>query len=198
MDAAKEDASINGQQPQALCTLHGLCSWVNQCLDNHGEGSRVLTVLMNQDQPNLLHENTTQQNNAESPLDDAETNTESDHPRTKQRIRNRSAKYMLEKESDRILQLEAVRAIATGVPRPGHAVVGMGTYRDGREAWMNLAWEYCRLAPMARGDVCRRGLEELVLYQSRNGEVSAMEHLAHTEEGYLREAGGTMARIFFV
>lgn len=28
LDIAKEDASINGQQVQALSTLNGLCSWV--------------------------------------------------------------------------------------------------------------------------------------------------------------------------
>ncbi|KAL3799755.1 hypothetical protein HJC23_010405 [Cyclotella cryptica] len=199
LDVAKEDASINGQQPQALCTLNGLCSWVEKCLENNGTGSQVLTVLLNQDQPNILHEIITEENRTPSATADDKSNMESDdHPRSKQRIRNRSAKYILEKESDRITQLEAVRAIATGIPRPGHTVVGMGTYRNGREAWTNLAWEYCRLAPSAWEDVCPRGLEELVLYVSRNGEVSAMEHLAHTEEGYLREAGGTMARLFFV
>jgi hypothetical protein len=41
-------------------------------------------------------------------------------------------------------------------------------------------------------------LEEVQLYRSRDGEVTTIEHLAHTEPEYLKEAGGAMARMFFV
>ena len=34
------------------------------------------------------------------------------------------------------------------------------------------------------------GPQEMALYRSRGGEVSAVEHLAHTEAGYLHDAGG--------
>jgi hypothetical protein len=71
-------------------------------------------------------------------------------------------------------------------------VVGAGTYRDGKDAWIALAWEYCQLASN------RKGLEEVQLYRSRDGEVTTIEHLAHTEPEYLKEAGGAMARMFFV
>jgi hypothetical protein len=43
-----------------------------------------------------------------------------------------------------------------------------------------------------------RGSREVSLYKSRNGEVTKIEHLACTTPEYLAEAGGAMARIFFV
>jgi len=192
LDIAKEDASVNGQQVQALATLNGMCSWVEQCLDRDGEGSDVLTGLMHGTQPNELQGKKT----GERPPPGK---------RSGQTVRNASAGLVLKKESDRIQMLEAVRAIATGAPRPGHSVVGAGTYRDGQMGWTALAREYARLATNDDGAmgldasyVGRRGLEEVALYRSREGEVTKIEHLAHTEPGYLREAGGAMARLYFV
>lgn len=84
--------------------------------------------------------------------------------------------------------LEAVQAIATGVPRPGHSVVGQGTYRDGQEAWKRLAKEYIEL-----------GLaDEANLYQQHRGKLVVIEHMADTSPTYLQTAGGAMARFFFV
>ncbi|KAL3806853.1 hypothetical protein ACHAXA_008241 [Cyclostephanos tholiformis] len=119
--------------------------------------------------------------------------------------------------------LDAVRSIATGRPRPGHTVVGAGTYRDGMGGWMALAREYARLATttssttydahvtidsadleaprpltLAARKRFAHGPEEVALYASRSGEVTTIEHLAHTTPEYLKEAGGAMARIFFV
>jgi hypothetical protein len=83
---------------------------------------------------------------------------------------------------------EAVQAIASGVPRPGHSVVGQGTYRDGQEAWKKLAKEYIEL-----------GLaEEANLYQNYSGRLVTIEHLADTSPTYLKTAGGAMARFFFL
>jgi hypothetical protein len=193
LDIAKEDASINGQQPQALCTLNGLCDWVKDCLEKNGEGSQVLGVLM--------HEHNGQNDKGQEEMkrttakvDGAKTSTEK--PRSRQRIQNRS-NYTVKNESQRLLQLEAVTAIATSTPRPGHSVLGAGTYRDGRESWIHLAWEYTQTSS-PWDDSCRSGLEELMCYKSRVGEVGAIEHLAHREEEYLRSAGGAMARVFFV
>ena len=99
--------------------------------------------------------------------------------------------------------LDAIRAIATGEPRPGHSVVGAGTYRDGQTGWIALAREYSQLATtdavsLDQSYVGMKGLEELALYKSRGGELTRIEHLAHTQPGYLKEAGGAMARLFFV
>ena len=47
LNVAWEDASINGQQVQALASLDGLCEWVSCCLDtNDGGGSNVIAGLM--------------------------------------------------------------------------------------------------------------------------------------------------------
>ena len=37
---------------------------------------------------------------------------------------------------------EAVQSIATGKPRKGHSVVGVGTYRDGQNGWKAVAQEF--------------------------------------------------------
>ncbi len=44
--AALNDASSNGEQPQALASLDGLCAWVESCLD--GQGSKELEGIVNQ------------------------------------------------------------------------------------------------------------------------------------------------------
>ena len=183
LDLAKEDASINGQQVQALATLKGLCSWVKECLDRDGEESEVLTALLHGEQPNLLQGNESEEQEM-----------------TRQKIKSHSAKIILNNESDRILALDAVRAIATGIPRPGHSVVGAGTYRDGKDGWTSLAWEYSNIAtvPFNSSSTGVTGLEEVSLYKSRDGEVASIEHLASVEADYLKVAGGAMARMFFV
>jgi len=75
VQAAIQDASIHGEQPQALATLHGLCAYVEEELQN---------------------------------------------------ANNEDANSLWKDISD--MEIEAVRAIATGVPRPGHSVVGVGTF----------------------------------------------------------------------
>lgn len=91
------------------------------------------------------------------------------------------------KETDAVAW-EAVRAIATGIPRPGHSVVGAGTFRDGEEAWKALAREYVELglAPEAN------------LYLREGGRLVSIEHLADRNPDYLDSAGGAMARLFFL
>lgn len=136
LDAALVDASEPGQQPQALSSLMGLCSWVTKCIEG-AEESQVLSKLkMGED----------------------------------------DASY------------QAVKAIATGVPRPGHSVVGVGTYRDGEKGWKALSQEFVQLEKS----------DEVKLYLSRGGELVSVEHLAEQSEEYLRSAGGAMARFFFL
>jgi hypothetical protein len=86
------------------------------------------------------------------------------------------------------IQYEAVRAIATGLPRPGHTVVGPGTHRDAGLSWAALAREYIQ---QGRCDEC-------VLYHSQGGALVDIELLADTQTDYLQSAGGAMARFFFV
>jgi len=91
-------------------------------------------------------------------------------------------------ESSDPVPLEAVRAIATGIPRPGHSVVGQGTFRDGEEAWKALAREFIELGMS----------EEANLYQKHGGRLVTIEHLADTNPKYLKTAGGAMARFFIL
>ena len=159
-------------------------------------------------QPNALKEQ--QENNK---LDDSEEGSKlPSGKRSNQKIiinnnnNTEASTLILKNESQRIQMLEAIRAISTGIPRPGHSVVGAGTYRDGMKGWVALSREYTQLATTNSDDavtldssyVGRVGLEELALYKSRNGEVTKIEHLAHTTPEYLKEAGGAMARLFFV
>lgn len=84
---------------------------------------------------------------------------------------------------------EAVKSIATGIPRPGHSVVGQGTYRDAEKGWRQLAHEFVTL-----------GLsEESELYQipSSGGVLDSIDYLADTSREGLMDAGGSMARFKF-
>jgi hypothetical protein len=87
-----------------------------------------------------------------------------------------------------ILVFEAVQAIATGVPRLGHSVVGQGTLRDGEFGWTALATEFVRLGLSEEGRV----------YQAHRAELVSIEHLADMQPTYLKTAGGAMARLVFI
>lgn len=137
LDAALVDASEEGEQPQALSTLHGLSVWAASSLLG--------------------------------------------------RTPSKAVKKM-QQDPEKAVALEAALAIATGIPRPGHSVVGQGTYRDGAAAWEELAKEYVRLNLS----------EECQLYQARGAELVGIELLADTSPDYMRSAGGSMARLFFL
>ena len=136
---ALQNASIEGEQPQALSTLNGLSSWVRSCLQSQEKESSTI--------------------------------------------------QQLQQDTSSRVALEAITAIATGTPRPGHSVVGIGTYRDGKDTWEQLAKEYC----------LQEGGEsfESSLYQQAGGQIIQMEYLADKRESYLQQAGGTMARFLF-
>ena len=91
-------------------------------------------------------------------------------------------------DSKDLISLEAVRAIATGIPRPGHSVVGQGTFRDGQEAWEELAKEYISLGFS----------KETNLYEKLEGKLVSIEHLADRSAENMKSAGGAIARLFFV
>jgi hypothetical protein len=139
VEAALKDSSVQGEQPQAIATLYGLCEWINNGIKKEVKadiGSKELAKLQATDPTGF----------------------------------------------------EAVQAIASGVPRQGHSVVGVGTYRDGEAGWRALAKEFTAL-----------GLsEEVELYKSRGGQLVGVEHLADKNPEYLKSAGGAMARMFFL
>ena len=97
-----------------------------------------------------------------------------------------TATRQLKKED--VTAWEAVQAIATGIPRKGHSVIGVGTFRDGEKGWKALAREF----------VDRKLAEEVALYQKFGGQIVGIEHLADKNPSYLKSAGGAMARVFFL
>jgi hypothetical protein len=94
---------------------------------------------------------------------------------------------ILRVENDKSMY-EACVAIATGIPRPGHSVVGQGTYRDGEIGWAQLATEYVNL---------KNTEGESLLYQENGGKLIGIDHLADTSSEGLMGAGGSMARFQF-
>lgn len=135
VDKAIQDAGENGEQPQAIASLIGLCDWVKKCIET-SSGSEQLDILRSNDPGSF----------------------------------------------------EAVQAIATGIPRSGHSVVGVGTYRDAEEGWKKLAKEFVELELS----------EEAELYLLRGARLVGIEHLADRNPDYLASAGGAMARLFFL
>jgi len=85
--------------------------------------------------------------------------------------------------------LAAVRAIATGIPREGHTVVGQGTHRDAAAGWEALAKEY---AATPQAEECQLSL------QAPGGQLVGVELLADSQPAYLASAGGAMVRYFFI
>lgn len=146
--AALNDASSNGEQPQALASLDGLSAWVKSCLAANGTGSKELKSIVND-------------------MDGGSENAK--------------------------LLYEAVKAIATGKPRPGHRVLGAGTYRDGQPLWEKLAREYAE-----GGGGPGMMASEVELYRTNGMSIVAVEHLADTSNDYLKSAGGAMVRLFYV
>lgn len=152
LDAALEDAVINGEQPQALGTLNGLCDWVTRSI----ESSRMKGDDNNRSVDDNQHQH---------------------YSHVIQNLRDTDS-----------FSYEAICAIATGIPRKGHSVVGAGTYRDGKIGWAALAKEY----------VERGFSNEAELYKSRGAQLVEIEHLAETQNAYLKTAGGAMSRFFFL
>ena len=135
VEKAVHDAGENGEQPQAIASLAGLCHWIQGALTTTGECD-ALELLKSND----------------------------------------------------AIGFEAVQAIATGIPRPGHSVVGVGTYRDAEEGWKAVAMEFVE-----------KGLsDEATLYRQQGARLVAIEHLADRNPDYLASAGGAMARLFFL
>ncbi|KAL3940912.1 MAG: hypothetical protein SGBAC_004625 [Bacillariaceae sp.] len=135
VDVALKEAGENGDQPQALASLSGLCDWIDSAIRGDVD-SEELSRLQQNDQASF----------------------------------------------------DAVQAIATGIPRSGHSVVGVGTYRDAENGWKSLSKEY----------VLQGMSEECNLYEQRDARLVDIELMADQSSSYLQSAGGAMARLFFL
>jgi len=92
----------------------------------------------------------------------------------------------------------AAQAMALGRPRPGHSVLGIGTFRAAEPAWMALASEYVGCVGDAPGDgVQARLREEVAMYVAAGARVQGPLHLADTSEAALKGSGGAMLHLTF-
>ena len=80
-------------------------------------------------------------------------------------------------------QPDAVEAVAKGVPRAGHSVLGVGTYKAARPAFERLAMEYAT-----------RMLDdpdaEAAMYGSNGGALTGVNWMHATDEDALRDCAG--------
>lgn len=94
---------------------------------------------------------------------------------------------------------EAVKAVALGRPRPGHSVLGEGTFRAARQAWAELARRYvreCEEAHAVGSEGQRERLwEEVELYTSLGASLEGPLHLADMSEERIRASGGAMLHL---
>lgn len=87
-------------------------------------------------------------------------------------------------------QPEAVEAVAKGVPRAGHSVLGVGTYRAARPPFERLAMTYAN-ASLADADA------ELAMYASSGAVLERVHWMHATDEGALRDCAGCSVSLRF-
>ena len=99
----------------------------------------------------------------------------------------------------------AAEAMALGRPRPGHSVLGIGTFRAAEPAWKHLADEYLEAAAKLPPGASTKGQglsevmaalrEELVLYESLGARRGGVIHLGDKSEEALKDRGGAMLHL---
>ena len=87
-------------------------------------------------------------------------------------------------------QAGAVEAVAKGVPRPGHSVLGQGTFAAARPAFERLASAYVAQA-IGRPDPD----SEAAMFVHAGGEVLGINWMQATDEESLRDCAGCTAHI---
>ena len=87
-------------------------------------------------------------------------------------------------------QAGAVEAVAKGVPRPGHSVLGHGTYTAARPAFERLASAYVAQA-IGRPDPD----SEAAMFVHAGGEVLGINWMQATDDESLRDCAGCTAHI---
>ena len=90
-------------------------------------------------------------------------------------------------------QPEAVEAVAKGVPRKGHSVLGVGTFKAARPAFMKLAEQY---AAQSR-ELPEADDLETAMYLAAGGEIVGVNWMHAQDEDALRDCAGCTASIRF-
>ena len=87
-------------------------------------------------------------------------------------------------------QVGAVEAVARGVPRPGHSVLGVGTFKAARPAFERLAFEY---AMQTRTDADA----EHAMFAAAGAELAGINWMHNPEPEALRDCAGCTASLRF-
>ena len=80
--------------------------------------------------------------------------------------------------------VEAAMAVALGRPRPGHSVLGQGTFRAAEKVWLKLAERFVRSSGLAT---------DCALFGEARYTTMQIHHLADTSPEGLAESGGAVA-----
>ena len=84
----------------------------------------------------------------------------------------------------------AVEAVAKGIPRPGHSVLGVGTYKAARPAFERLALEYAQRS-VSDPDA------EVAMYAASNAAVASINWMHATEQESLLDCAGCTVTMRF-
>lgn len=102
-----------------------------------------------------------------------------------------------EGKDENVIGYESIHALATQIPRKGHDTIGFGTYIDAREGWSKLAKEYALNRNSSYEECIVQG--EAQLFQSLGAVLVGIEYIGIEENpNYWKDAGGAMARFFFL
>jgi hypothetical protein len=147
LQRALQEASSEGDQPQGLASLHGLCHYVQECILYPSKSRTMLSLIQES-----------------------------------------------EKNAEGKIILQAVQSVATNTPRESKTEIGWGTYTDARPGWTRLAKEYGSLS-----DTEMTTIGESQLFQKVGGVLINIEYIGKEENPeYWKDAGGSMARFFFL
>ena len=106
---------------------------------------------------------------------------------------------LLSNEEEGAIALEAVKSVATQIPRQGHSVVGVGTYTDARDGWTALAKEYATRRRGQGGEGVENAEDgESQLFAKVGATFVNVEYIGDENPQYWADAGGAMARFFFL
>jgi hypothetical protein len=174
MEKALGEASREGDQPQGLAALNGLSCYVRHAIQEEGF-SPSLEVWRRR-----------------CCFISSSSSSSSSSLETVDAPQNEDAQQVL----------QAVTAVATQIPRKGHSVVGIGTYCDARKGWTDLAKEYATISELEHADRYRyKYVQEgdASLFQRMEAIFVNIEYIGLDENPeYWKDAGGAMARFFFM
>ena len=85
----------------------------------------------------------------------------------------------------------AVEAVAKGIPRPGHSVLGVGTFKAAEPAFKRLAMEYAATKLTADGDA------EVAMFVTAGAEVMGINWMHAQSEEALRDCAGCTVTLRF-